>query len=546
MSDPAVTVVITCFNYGRYLPESVGSVLDQTFTDFELIVVDDGSTDDSLAIARRLAAGDERITVITQPNSGQPAIPRNVAIGRGRGRYIVCLDADDRLGPNVLERCVDELDADPRAGLSWAQMQQFGDCDKLCPHLDWSLDRLKSWNFLPCTTMFRREAWQAAGGYSTNVRAFEDWDLWLGIAEAGFTGRAAHGAVWHYRIHGAGLYLASNEHDQLRKAQVAVNRPGMFSDGVLAWARGVLAEDPRALTVPHELGHFPMMFDPPRRATVARDRAERADWYVDIDGLEGPWPGRTLAESLATIDALGYTRVHVDGVEVARKRASDPVVCPLPFFAGVPGDAERSSALAAVLEDLLVAGVLRSGGQLDAGRTAAYVGVSPLALSELLSEAQSLARGADSVPVARAQELARMAAVIRAEHAVAGDADGASRAAALAHSAARAGLEQARGVAILAFSDELVADPALLRAYGATVSGEDDVTLVIVTGDPEPLIEAVAAAGLDGDGTADLIAVDMPPPGVHAVLSRREHGGLPRYDETSIEAVRALGTQMAA
>ncbi len=539
MTNPTVTVVVTCFNYGRWLTESVGSVLDQTFSDLELIIVDDGSADDSLAVARRLAAGDERITVITQPNSGQPAIPRNVAIGRARGRYVVCLDADDRLGPNVLERCAAELDADPRAGLSWAQLQEFGDSDRLCPHLDWSLNRLKSWNFLPCTTMFRREAWEAACGYSTNVRAFEDWDLWLGIAEAGFTGRAAHGAVWYYRIHGAGLYSGSKEHDQLRKAQIAVNRPGVFSDSVLAWARGVLVADPRALAVPHELSHFPMIFDPPRRPTIARHPSARADWYVDIDGLEGPWHGRTLAEALATIDALGYTRVHVDGAEVARKRASDPVVCPLPFFAGVPDDAQRARALAAVLEDLLVVGALRAGGKLDAARTAAYVGVSPLALPALLSEAQSLARGADSVPVLRAHELGRMAAVMRAEHAVAGDAHGVISAAALVQSAARAGLEQARGLAILAFSDELVADPALLRAYGATVSGEDDVTLVIVTDDPEPLIGAVAAAGLDGEGTADLIAVDAPPPGVHALLSRREHGGLPRYDETSIGTLRA-------
>jgi Glycosyl transferase family 2 len=543
MSAPAVTVVITCFNYGRWLPESAGSVLDQTFADFELIIVDDGSSDDSLDVARRLAAGDARITVVTQPNSGQPAIPRNLAIGRARGRYVVCLDADDRLGRDVLERCVAVLDADPRVGLAWAQLQEFGDSDRLCPHLDWSVDRLKSWNFLPCTTMFRRDAWEAAGGYSTNVRAFEDWDLWLGIAEAGFGGRAAHGAVWYYRIHGAGLYSGSKEHDQRRKAQIAVNRPEVFGDSVLAWARGVLAGDPRALAVPHELGHFPVLFDPPREPTVARDRAQRADWYVDVDGLEGPWPDRTLAESLAAVDALGYTRVHAGGVEVARKRASDPVVCPLPFFAGVPHDAERACALAAVVEDLLLVGALRAGGQLDAVRAAKYVGVSPFALSELVAEAQSLALAEEPVPVARAQELGRIAAVIRAERVVAGNADGTVGADGLAERAARAGLEHARGLAILAFSDELVADPALLRAYGDNVSGADDITLVIVTANPEPLIEAVAAAGLDGEGTADLIAVDAPPPGVQALLSRHEHGGLPRYDETSIQALR---TQMAA
>ena len=94
---------------------------------------------------------------------------------------------------------------------------------------------------------------------------------------------------------------------------------------------------------------------------------------------------------------------------------------------------------------------------------------------------------------------------------------------------------------MLAFSDEAeVADPALLDAYGAAISADDDVTLVIVTVDPEPLVRAVAAAGLDGEGTADLIAVSEPPPGVDAVLSRRERRSLPRYDDTTIDALRGL------
>jgi hypothetical protein len=540
MSDPAVTVVVTCFNYGRYLPESVGSVLEQTFTDFELIIVDDGSTDDSLAVARGLAVRDERITVITQPNAGQPAIPRNLAISRARGRYIVCLDADDRLGANVLERCKAELDADPRAAMSWARLQEVGGTNTLHDHPDWSIERLTTRNYVPCTTMFRREAWEAAGGYNTNVRGYEDWDLWLGIAEAGFTGRAAHGAVWYYRLHGAGLFEASKGHDQLRKAQIAVNRPGVFGDGVLAWARGVLAEDPVALAVPHALGVFPSVPEPNRSLIITRKSSERGDWYVDVDGLEAPWPGRTLSESLAGVDALGYTRVHADGVEVARKRASDPVVYPLPFFTAATDAAGRAGALARVAESLVVLGALRSAGSFDAQRTAAYVGVAPTELAELVSEAQSLVRTGEAVPVQRAAGLSRMAAILRAERIQAGDAEGARRAASLERAAARAGLEQARSIAVLAFSDELVADPALLKAYGATIAGADDMTLVIVTSDPEPLVEAVAAAGLDGADAADLIAVSAPPPGVTALLSRREHGGLPRYDETSVAALREL------
>lgn len=540
MSDPAVTVVITCFNYGRYLPESVGSVLEQTFTDFELIIVDDGSTDDSLAVAHGLAARDERITVITQPNAGQPAIPRNLAISRARGRYIVCLDADDRLGANVLERCKAELDADPQAGLAWARLQEVGGTNTLHDHPGWSIERLRTRNYIPCTTMFRREAWEAAGGYSTNVRGYEDWDLWLGIAEAGFTGRAAHGAVWYYRIHGAGLFEASRGHDQLRKAQIAVNRPGVFSDGVLAWARDVLAGDPVALAVPHALGVFPSAREPERPLIVTRDPSERADWYVEVDGLEAPWPGRTLSQALAAVDAQGYTRVHAGGVEVARKRASDPVVYPLPFFTGAADAAERALALAEVAESLVLVGALRAAGTFDAGRTANYVGVAATELAGLVAEAQALIRTAEPVPVQRAGALRRIAAVLRADRIQAGDADGARGAASLERAAARAGLEQARSVAVLAFSDELVADPALLEAYGAAIAGADDMTLVIVTSDPEPLVEAVAAAGLDGADAADLIAVSAPPPGVSALLSRREHGGLPRYDETSVAGLREL------
>ena len=537
MSNPVVSVVIACFNYARWLPESVGSVLRQSLTDLELLIVDDGSTDDSLAVARSLAAGDQRVTVIAQPNAGQPAVPRNLAIDRALGRYIVSLDADDKLGTNVVELCAAELDANPGAGLAFVQQQDFGFSDMLHPHQDWSLERLKRGNCVPCTAMFRRAAWQAAGGYSTNVRGYEDWDLWLGIAEAGFTGRAVRGARWYYRRHDGGVYVEARGGDQQLKAQVVVNRCGVFGDGVLNWARGVLAGEPEALAVPHHLGFVPEVCDPPHPLRIARHGTERADWYVDVDELEGPWPSRTLQESLAAVDALGYTRVHVNGVVVARRRGSDPVDCPVPFFVGSTDDHERAHVLAGVLEDLMVSSALRAGTTLDAARTAAYLGVPVAEVPGLVSEAQSLMQTPGPVPGARAATLGRMAGVLRR---LAGNADGAERATKLERAATRAGLEEARTVTILAFAEELIAAPALLAAYGATVSGDDDATLVIVTDDPALLVDAVAAAGLDDESSADLLAIDVPPPGVDAVLSRREHRGLPRYDETSLDALRTL------
>jgi Glycosyl transferase family 2 len=541
MSDPVVSVVIACFNYAHTLPDAVSSVLGQTLSDFELTIVDDGSTDDSLAVARGLAL-DPRVSVVAQENSGQPAIPRNRAISAARGRFVVSLDADDKLAPDALAIGAATLDTDDRAGLAYPQQQDFGLSDQLHPHLDWSLDRIKRFNHLPSATMFRRAAWEAAGGYNLNVRGYEDWDLWLGIAEAGFVGRPAHGALWYYRKHGAGVYAESKDRDQALKAQVVVNRAGLYGDGIVAWARGVLAGDPAALALPHNFAVVPDVPDPPGPLRVARDHAERADWYVDADDLEGPWPGRPLIESLAMVDRLGYTRVQAGGSEVARKRGTDPRVAPIPFFLAGDSDSRRAEALAAALEDLATVHAVRGDTSLDAGRTAAVLGVSPSEVAGLVSEAQELMRsgGDGPVPVGRAQALGRLAGLLRRDRALAGDVAGAERAAALERAAARAGLEDARRIAILAFADELIADPSLLRAYGSAVSSEDDATLVIVTRDADALVAAVGAAGLDGTGSPDLLAVDAQPAGADAVFSRREHDGLPRYDETSLGGLQAL------
>jgi hypothetical protein len=540
MSDPTVTVVITCFNYARYLPESVGSVLAQTLSDFEVLIVDDGSTDESLAVARELAAGDERITVIAQPNSGQPAIPRNRAVGQARGRYIVSLDADDRLGSTMLEACAAVLDADPAVGMAYPQQHEFGHDELLHPVFPWSVERLARCNFLSCTTMYRRAAWEAAGGYHLNVRGYEDWDLWLGIAEAGYVGRPAPGALFHYRKHEGGVYDEAKGGDQRLKAQVLLNRPGLFGDAQLTWARGVLAGDPGALAIGRSVSFVPALPEPPRPLTIAHDRTQRADWYLMTDELDSPWPARTLTEALALVDRLGATVVWADGAVAAVKRAADPVAFPIPFFTAATTGDRRAALLAEAAEQLVVATALRAPGSFDAERTADFVGVPAEALGDLLTMAQTLIERPAPVPVADAAPLARLAGVLRSERTAAGDTGGAARAAVLQEAARRAGLEEARSVAILAFGAELIADPSLLAAYGAAFSGEDDVTLVIVTADAAPLLDAVAAAGLDGDGSPDMMAVDAPPPGVDAVFSRHEHDDLPRFDTATVAALRTL------
>jgi Glycosyl transferase family 2 len=545
---PAVSVVITCFNYARYLPEAVASVQAQTLRDVEVIVIDDGSTDDSLAVAHALADGDPRIAVIAQENSGQPAIPRNRAIEQARAPYVLCLDADDRLGPVVLEHCAAVLDADARLGMAYGQQQDFGHSTKR-HHLNrWNAPQLASHNIQPCTTLFRRDAWAAAGGYSTNVRGYEDWDLWLGITEAGYGGREVPGVVWHYRTHDGGVYKQAVGGDQRLKAQVVLNRAGMYGDGRLAWARAVLAGDAAALELGRDRAIVPDVADPPRPLRLSSDPAERADWHVAAEGLEGPWPGRDLAAALEVVDRLGYTAVAADGAVVARKweldplaRAGAPRVFPGPFFLpGTPPRA-RAAALAEAFEPLVVGHRLQAPGPLDAARAAAHVGVPASELEAVIGLTTTLLGDAAApVPPEAGGPVGRMAQVLRAERLLAGDAPGADRLAALEARARRAGLADARRVAVLAFGDELAADPGLLRAYGEHFGAEDDITLVIATRDPEAVVATVAAAGLKHDASPDMLAVPDAPAGVDAVLSRHAHGALPRVDAASVATLRAL------
>ncbi|WP_330480127.1 glycosyltransferase family 2 protein [Streptomyces sp. NBC_00724] len=129
-SDPVVSVVIPCHDYARYLPEAVSSVLAQTFRDWELVIVDDGSTDDTVEVTQSLIAchPDRRIRLLQQSNAGVSAA-RNTGIEASTGRYILPLDADDVIAATMLEKTVGVLDSDPGIAIASTDVFTFTDDD---------------------------------------------------------------------------------------------------------------------------------------------------------------------------------------------------------------------------------------------------------------------------------------------------------------------------------------------------------------------------------------------------------------------------------
>jgi hypothetical protein len=246
---PRVSVVVPCFNYGGFLAGAVESVLAQTYRDFEVIIVDDGSTDDSLAVARRLAATHKQVTVHAQENAGQPAIARNNGIALARGEYILPLDADDVIAPDFVERLVSALDEDETISIAYGDQQNFGEDATFHQHPEYDFARLALTNLIGVASLYRREAWVDAGGYATNVRGYEDWDFWIGCGEHGHVGRRIPGAVFGYRVREGSLFGSTAEGDAALKAQVVLNHPRLYGERHAVWARGVLAGDPAALAV---------------------------------------------------------------------------------------------------------------------------------------------------------------------------------------------------------------------------------------------------------------------------------------------------------
>jgi glycosyltransferase involved in cell wall biosynthesis len=193
---PLVSVIIPAYNASRFIAATLDSVLAQTFKDFEIIVVNDGSPD-SEELERVLEPFRSRITYLRQENQG-PSVARNTGIRESRGKFIAPLDADDLWEPEHLSAQLDALNADPSMDMVYADARIFGDAPEagrtvmeLNPSEgEVTFERLatRQCTVHHCVCLIRREILSRTGLYDPAFRRAEDVDLWLRIAMHG--GRA--------------------------------------------------------------------------------------------------------------------------------------------------------------------------------------------------------------------------------------------------------------------------------------------------------------------------------------------------------------------
>jgi len=220
---PLVSVVMPAYNAAAYLGDAVESVLAQTLRDFELIVVDDGSTDGTAAIARRFAATDRRVRVVSRPNGG-PANARNTAFGIARGRVVALLDSDDIMQPHCLATQIALLEANPDVSIVTANATNCGGGTTFDGKPYWSrtagVERVTAADIIAqedavcILSVFKREVHEAIGGFNPEFSRSEDYDFWLRATLAGFILLRNYEPLGFYRRHDGSW--SSNEPIMLR------------------------------------------------------------------------------------------------------------------------------------------------------------------------------------------------------------------------------------------------------------------------------------------------------------------------------------------
>lgn len=183
MQSPLISVIIPCYNQGRFLSDTLDSVLAQTYENWEAIIVNDGSTDNTSEVADQYCAKDQRFKYIYQPNAGLSAA-RNTGVSNSNGIYILPLDSDDKIAPRYMELAIEAFIANNKLKVVYCRAALFGIKKGEWKLPKFSIERMLGRNCIFCSAFYKREDFDKIGGYNTNMKyGFEDWDFWLSMLE---------------------------------------------------------------------------------------------------------------------------------------------------------------------------------------------------------------------------------------------------------------------------------------------------------------------------------------------------------------------------
>ncbi|KJD35928.1 glycosyl transferase family 2 [Tamlana sedimentorum] len=198
-----VSIIVPCYNQAHYLSEALQSVSDQTYTNWECIVVNDGSPDNTEQITKQWLEKDARFKYVYQENGGLSSA-RNFGIKNSLGVFILPLDADDILHPDYLKKTVPVLNKNSDLGIVSCYRYFFVgnklNIIKECKASGSNYVDILFENKLVCSSIYRRTCWDEVGGYDeTMKKGFEDWEFWLNVTKRGWKFQIVEAFLFYYR-----------------------------------------------------------------------------------------------------------------------------------------------------------------------------------------------------------------------------------------------------------------------------------------------------------------------------------------------------------
>lgn len=183
LQEPLVSIIIPCFNQQTFLSEALNSVKDQIYQNWECILVDDGSTDNSQLIAQQYVSADRRFMYFYKINEGV-SVARNFGIKQSKGEYILPLDGDDKISPNYIVEIMNMFKKCPEAKMVSSKACFFGEKSGYWDLKEYTFRDLLFGNMLHCSGVFRRKDYDQTLGYRTNMKyGLEDWDFWISLLD---------------------------------------------------------------------------------------------------------------------------------------------------------------------------------------------------------------------------------------------------------------------------------------------------------------------------------------------------------------------------
>jgi glycosyltransferase involved in cell wall biosynthesis len=197
---PLVSVIMPVHDYGVMFEKSIQSVFNSTYKNIELIIINDGSTDDYVISKLKTLESHPNIKIIHQENSG-PSSARNTGIKNSKGDFILPLDSDDMILPEYIQNCVSILKNNKKISPVYCDTHHAGQSQGIQQRPEWSMDRLVQGPFIVNCSMFHREAFDVCDGYDTELFGWEDYDLWIRMGLKGYSGKRIPKPLFIYFHH---------------------------------------------------------------------------------------------------------------------------------------------------------------------------------------------------------------------------------------------------------------------------------------------------------------------------------------------------------